>query len=58
MIGMGKLGGRELNYASDVDVLFVSAEGRDEDSARHILQIARCASASTSTFVPRGDRAP
>jgi len=23
VIGMGKLGGRELNYASDVDVLFV-----------------------------------
>ena len=27
VIGMGKLGGRELNYASDVDVLFVSADG-------------------------------
>ena len=23
VIGMGKLGGRELNYASDIDVLFV-----------------------------------
>jgi glutamate-ammonia-ligase adenylyltransferase len=26
VVGMGKLGGRELNYASDVDVLFVHAE--------------------------------
>src|SRR5207302_9627771 len=26
VIGMGKLGGRELNYSSDVDVVFVHAE--------------------------------
>ena len=32
VIGMGKLGGRELNYASDVDVLFLCADGPDEDS--------------------------
>ena len=31
VIGMGKLGGRELNYVSDVDVLFV---GEDDDWAR------------------------
>jgi [glutamine synthetase] adenylyltransferase / [glutamine synthetase]-adenylyl-L-tyrosine phosphorylase len=29
VIGMGKLGGRELNYVSDVDVLFVGAGDRD-----------------------------
>lgn len=33
VIGMGKLGGSELNYASDVDVLFVH-EG-DADAAAH-----------------------
>ncbi|HUF84203.1 MAG TPA: bifunctional glutamine-synthetase adenylyltransferase/deadenyltransferase, partial [Acidimicrobiia bacterium] len=33
VVGMGKLGGRELNYASDVDVLFVH-EG-DADAAVH-----------------------
>ena len=27
VVGMGKLGGRELNYASDVDVLFLHREG-------------------------------
>ncbi len=39
VIGMGKLGGRELNYASDIDVLFVH-EGdasRAERTARALL---------------------
>ncbi|HVW34787.1 MAG TPA: bifunctional [glutamine synthetase] adenylyltransferase/[glutamine synthetase]-adenylyl-L-tyrosine phosphorylase, partial [Acidimicrobiia bacterium] len=39
VIGMGKLGGRELNYSSDVDVLFVH-EGdsvRAEKVARHLM---------------------
>ena len=30
VIGLGKLGGGELNYASDVDVIFVHAEGGPE----------------------------
>lgn len=36
VIGMGKTGGRELNYISDVDVIFVAEpaeEGGDEDAA-------------------------
>jgi len=35
VIGMGKCGGRELNYVSDVDVVFVAAPvpGQDEDAA-------------------------
>jgi glutamate-ammonia-ligase adenylyltransferase len=35
VIGMGKCGGRELNYVSDVDVIFVAepAPGEDEDAA-------------------------
>lgn len=35
VIGMGKAGGRELNYISDVDVIFVAepAPGADEDDA-------------------------
>ncbi|MGH9036202.1 MAG: bifunctional [glutamine synthetase] adenylyltransferase/[glutamine synthetase]-adenylyl-L-tyrosine phosphorylase, partial [Acidimicrobiia bacterium] len=33
VIGMGKLGGQELNYASDVDVLFVH-EGRPAEAER------------------------
>src|SRR3972149_1318947 len=38
VIGLGKLGGGELNYASDVDVVFVQADGggsgRDDGAAR------------------------
>ncbi|MEY2452171.1 MAG: [glutamine synthetase] adenylyltransferase / [glutamine synthetase]-adenylyl-L-tyrosine [Acidimicrobiaceae bacterium] len=45
VIGMGKLGGRELNYASDVDVMLVSDSERDpalvERSARAAIDIAR-----------------
>ncbi|HEX6209055.1 MAG TPA: DUF294 nucleotidyltransferase-like domain-containing protein [Actinomycetota bacterium] len=34
VIGMGKLGGEELNYASDVDVIFVHEDGPPEEAAR------------------------
>jgi [glutamine synthetase] adenylyltransferase / [glutamine synthetase]-adenylyl-L-tyrosine phosphorylase len=33
VIGMGKCGARELNYVSDVDVVFVAAPGRSADGA-------------------------
>jgi glutamate-ammonia-ligase adenylyltransferase len=38
VIGMGKLGGSELNYASDVDVVFV---GGDDSAARAVVDVAR-----------------
>jgi len=38
VVGMGKLGGRELNYASDVDLMFVDGDPR---GARAVLDIAR-----------------
>jgi [glutamine synthetase] adenylyltransferase / [glutamine synthetase]-adenylyl-L-tyrosine phosphorylase len=38
VIGMGKLGGHELNYASDVDVMFVDGEAK---GARAVMDIAR-----------------
>ncbi|WP_243723052.1 bifunctional [glutamine synthetase] adenylyltransferase/[glutamine synthetase]-adenylyl-L-tyrosine phosphorylase [Actinomadura sp. 7K507] len=45
VIGMGKCGGRELNYVSDVDVIFVAEarEGEGEDAA--LRAAARLASA-------------
>lgn len=45
VIGMGKAGGRELNYVSDVDVVFVAEarEGEPEDAA--LRTAARLASA-------------
>jgi glutamate-ammonia-ligase adenylyltransferase len=41
VIGMGKLGGRELNYASDVDVLFAHAGDQEhaERAARRVLSV-------------------
>jgi [glutamine synthetase] adenylyltransferase / [glutamine synthetase]-adenylyl-L-tyrosine phosphorylase len=41
VIGMGKLGGRELNYASDVDVLFV--HGRTGKEAQEVASRAAAA---------------
>jgi hypothetical protein len=45
VIGMGKLGGRELNYSSDVDVMLVMGEALDasvvERRARAAVEIAR-----------------
>jgi len=40
IIAMGKLGGRELNYSSDIDVVFVCDGASDEDTDRY-TQIAR-----------------
>jgi glutamate-ammonia-ligase adenylyltransferase len=47
VVAMGKLGAREVNYASDLDVLFVGAEGAGydqlEQQAQAVLQVAsRC----------------
>ncbi|MGH9224935.1 MAG: bifunctional [glutamine synthetase] adenylyltransferase/[glutamine synthetase]-adenylyl-L-tyrosine phosphorylase [Acidimicrobiales bacterium] len=48
VIGMGKLGGCELNYASDIDVMFVGQDGNgngnDDRAARAIMAAARDAS--------------
>jgi [glutamine synthetase] adenylyltransferase / [glutamine synthetase]-adenylyl-L-tyrosine phosphorylase len=38
VVGMGKLGGRELNYASDIDLVFVEGDPR---RARAVMDIAR-----------------
>jgi glutamate-ammonia-ligase adenylyltransferase len=42
VIGMGKLGGRELNYVSDVDVMFVHAPvdgASEEDAAQEATKV-------------------
>jgi glutamate-ammonia-ligase adenylyltransferase len=55
VIGMGKCGGRELNYVSDVDVVFVAepAPGQDEEAglraaAKLAAGMMRACSASTA----------
>jgi [glutamine synthetase] adenylyltransferase / [glutamine synthetase]-adenylyl-L-tyrosine phosphorylase len=43
VIGMGKLGGRELNYSSDVDLIFVGDGPPDEleAAARQVMDLTR-----------------
>jgi glutamate-ammonia-ligase adenylyltransferase len=36
ILGMGKLGGRELNFSSDIDVIFLYPEAGDTDGARQL----------------------
>ncbi|MDQ3878084.1 MAG: bifunctional glutamine-synthetase adenylyltransferase/deadenyltransferase [Actinomycetota bacterium] len=40
IIGMGKLGGRELNYASDIDVMFVGS-GDPQRTERHAEELMK-----------------
>ena len=51
VIGMGKLGGSELNYASDVDVIFVHEEGGAEaqgDASKRAAAVVRLLSEPTA----------
>ncbi|MBC6465334.1 bifunctional [glutamine synthetase] adenylyltransferase/[glutamine synthetase]-adenylyl-L-tyrosine phosphorylase [Actinomadura alba] len=57
VIGMGKCGGRELNYVSDVDVIFVAepAPGAPEDSAlRTATRLASALMRACSATTPEG----
>jgi glutamate-ammonia-ligase adenylyltransferase len=60
VIGMGKLGGRELNYASDVDVLFVHEGdgGEAERVARSVLQTMAAPTADGIVFRTDADLRP
>jgi glutamate-ammonia-ligase adenylyltransferase len=43
VLAMGKCGGRELNYASDVDVIFVAEPVKDDDEAAALATASRLA---------------
>jgi len=58
VIGMGKLGGCELNYASDVDLLFVTDAAHDEDAARRVLAVARESFRVDAGLRPEGRAGP
>ena len=47
IIGMGKLGGSELNYASDVDIVFVH-DGSTEAAVRRARKVVQALTAFTS----------
>jgi glutamate-ammonia-ligase adenylyltransferase len=53
VIAMGKLGARELNYASDIDVMFVG-----EGDARRLLQVAGTAWRVDAGLRPEGRNGP
>ncbi|MGI8683647.1 MAG: bifunctional [glutamine synthetase] adenylyltransferase/[glutamine synthetase]-adenylyl-L-tyrosine phosphorylase [Acidimicrobiales bacterium] len=53
VVGMGKLGGRELNYASDIDVLFVG-----EGDARRVMDVARTCFRVDADLRPEGRNGP
>ena len=53
VVGMGKLGGRELNYASDIDVLFVG-----DGDTRPVLEAARACFRVDVDLRPEGRDGP
>jgi len=60
VIGMGKLGGLELNYSSDVDVLFVhDGDGTEADRiARSLLAVMTTSTANGIVFRTDADLRP
>lgn len=60
IVGMGKLGGDELNYASDVDIVLVGDgdPGRLERSARALLDVAGRAFRVDADLRPEGRDGP
>ncbi|HMG45815.1 MAG TPA: bifunctional [glutamine synthetase] adenylyltransferase/[glutamine synthetase]-adenylyl-L-tyrosine phosphorylase [Acidimicrobiales bacterium] len=55
VVGMGKLGGHELNYASDIDLLFV---GGDVRQARAVMDLARRCYRVDANLRPEGRDGP
>ncbi len=55
VIGMGKLGGRELNVSSDVDLVYVYAESGETDGARQISAHEYFSQVARSLYALIGD---
>jgi [glutamine synthetase] adenylyltransferase / [glutamine synthetase]-adenylyl-L-tyrosine phosphorylase len=55
VVGMGKLGGHELNYASDIDLMFV---GGDVRQARAVMDLARRCFRVDANLRPEGRDGP
>jgi [glutamine synthetase] adenylyltransferase / [glutamine synthetase]-adenylyl-L-tyrosine phosphorylase len=58
VVGMGKFGGRELNYASDVDLMLVGPDGSMEGRARELLRVARTCFRVDANLRPEGRDGP
>jgi glutamate-ammonia-ligase adenylyltransferase len=53
VIALGKLGGRELNYSSDIDLIFVS-ENTDDETMHHYTRVARRFTDAMSALTDEG----
>ena len=58
VIGMGKLGGSELNYASDIDVLFVTADEDGAAEALRVMELVRTCFRVDAALRPEGRAGP
>lgn len=55
VVAMGKLGGREIGYGSDLDVIFVYEAGEDDDDGERYIRVAQRVMRLLS--MPHGDGA-
>ncbi len=58
VVGMGKLGGAELNYASDIDIVFVGSDDAGDRQARRVLEIGRRCFRVDAALRPEGRSGP
>lgn len=58
VIGMGKLGGGELNYSSDIDVMLVAGDGDELPETRSMLEAVREAWRVDLDLRPEGRSGP
>lgn len=58
VIGMGKLGGEELNYASDIDIMFVGEGETSDVAARKTMDIMRKCFRVDANLRPEGRDGP
>ena len=42
VLALGKLGGRELNYSSDIDLMFLSGEGDNKAATEYVKLLSTC----------------
>jgi glutamate-ammonia-ligase adenylyltransferase len=56
VLAMGKLGGRELNYSSDIDLIFVYEPDDERDQAAHLLfqKLGRALVSAMTEFTEEG----
>ena len=59
ILSLGKLGGNELNYSSDIDLLFIYGEGEDAGTARisireYAVRLAQTVTDVLSRITPEG----